>query len=126
MDFNITWKAIYKDKKIKEHSSINKDKYADIDRSKLECIEVSWKGNLIFTQEISGNKRLVMRYRIQRDLMDPSKTTYVFLIGWQKTNLGANTQEITYIFDDGHMVTHDKWDSSIALYSEPILRSDEK
>ena len=126
MDFEITWKAIYKNKALKEHSSKNKDKYTDIDRSSLEAIEVYLKDELIHTVVIDSNKRLVMRYRVTQDLFNPSKTTYVFLVGWQKTSNGKNTQEISYVYPNGVIETSGKWDSSKVLYSTPILRSEEK
>ena len=126
MHFDIIWKAKYNDKTKKEHSSKNKDKYTDIDRSDLKAIEVYLKNDLIHTLELNGNKRLIMRYRVQQDMNNPAKSSYVFMIGWQKTNAGINTQEITYIFPDGTMETAGKWDNSKAMYSEPILRDDEK
>jgi len=126
MDFNIIWKAKYKDKKKKEHSSKNKDKYTDLDRSDLEAIEVYLEDKLIFTQEINGNKRLIMRYRVQQDLNNPAKSTYVFMIGWQKTVDGKNIQEITYVYPDGKIETSGKWDNSKAMYSEPVLRPEER
>ena len=126
MDFEINWKAIYKNKTKKQHNSKEKSKYTDIDRQDLEAIEVYLKDKLIFTQKINGNKRLIMRYRVKQNMMNQNDSSYVFMIGWQKTNNEKNTQEINYIYPNGIIETAGKWDNSKAMYSKPTLRVEEK
>ena len=125
MHFDINWKTIYNKNK-KEHSSFNKDKYTDIDRLDLKGIEVYLKDKLIYTLKLKKNQRLIMRYRVQQDMMNPNKNSYVFLVGWQKTDGGKNTQEITYIYPDGRIEVSGKWDNSKILFCEPKLMLEEK
>jgi len=126
MQFEINWKAKYKDKTKKEHSSFNKDKYTDLDRTDLEAVEVYLKDKLIFTLPINGNKRLIMRYRVKQNMNNPNDSSYVFMVGWQKTDNGKNIQEINYIYPSGKIETAGKWDNSKTMYSEPTLRVEEK
>jgi hypothetical protein len=125
MHYEITWKAKYKNN-INSHSNKNGDKYTDIDRKNLESIEVYLNSKIIHTLLIEKDKRLIMRYRVQQDINNPNKSTYIFLIGWQQTINGKNIQEITYIFPDGKKEVSGKWDNTKALYSEVKLRDDEK
>jgi len=125
MHFDITWKTKYKNSEL-IHSNENGDKYTDINREDLESVEVYLKNEKIHTLILEENKRLIMRYRIQQKLFDSEDSSYVFLIGWQKTIDGKNTQEITCVFPDGSKEVFERWNNEVALYSEIRLRDDEK
>ncbi len=119
----MNWKAIYKDGSSLEQYDGSENKYTAIDRAKLVAFEM-WNNQLITRIDLSDPlKRLIWRRRV--DLGGLSQITRViYLVGWQKTVDGKNTQQIHVIEEDGSFKIIDRW--SEENYSPNLIQQEKE
>lgn len=124
------WRAEYRDgtclNQFNEDGSENK--YPDIDRSKLEYFVLVNEDQfpavvLHFNPE--RNQRLICRLRTHIAGMSGRVLERVWLVGWQETRNGTNTQKIFFVFSDGHIEVTDRFDNKHPWYYSPNLRPEE-
>jgi len=103
------WVSVYNDNtrlpQFNEDGSENK--YQDIDRGKLSSFEFYKDGKIILVCDIAPGARLIYRRRVEQSA--GSEPLVVYILGWQKTLNGLNSQSIvcipeysnTMVFSDG-------------------------
>ena len=110
MSKELIWKAIYSDdtilNQINEDGSSNK--YIDIDRTKLIQFLLYQKDKLILVIHLDEDKKLIFRRRVAMKALS-GEQTIVYLVGWQQNRSGVNQQQISFIFEDGHIEVTDRF-----------------
>lgn len=103
------WVSVYNDNtrlpQFNEDGSENK--YQDIDRTRLSAFEFYKDGKLLLVCELAPGARLIYRKRVEQS--SGGEPHVIYLIGWQKTIEGKNSQSIacvpayndTIVFVDG-------------------------
>lgn len=105
------WKAYYNDgTSLPQFNAAGfENKYADIDRSKLEAFalfkddaivpQFDNGSGLVFALYLEPGQRLIFRRRVEQPA--GGEQTIVYMAGWQQTIEGRNVQSIAYIFPSG-------------------------
>jgi hypothetical protein len=121
------WKAVYQNggelPQYNEDGSENK--YDDIDRKNLSQFMYVIDDKPRLVVHMNKTKRLIYRRRVAQAFFDNKITEVVYLIGWQETILGRNTQMISFLFEDGHVEVVDKFDEDHQWFYPVKFRSDE-
>ena len=124
---NIQWVAEYNDgSHMNQYNGDgSENKYIDIDRDKLSKFIILKNNNPFLILNLTPNKKLIYRKRVAQSLLTNSKQE-VHLVGWQETINGKNIQNISFLFDDGHIEVLDrfynnhKWFYPIKFLSEEL------
>jgi len=97
----MTWTAFYNDQTSlpQFNADDSENKYADIDRAKLEAFALFQHGSLLFALYLEPGQRLIFRRRIEQRV--GGDQTVIYMVGWQQTIHGQNIQSIAYIFPNG-------------------------
>jgi hypothetical protein len=103
------WEAFYNDQSsLKQYNADgSENKYADIDRSKLEAFAFFKDGALVFALYLEPEQRLIFRRRVEQKT--GGEQTIVYMAGWQQTIEGRNVQSIAYIFPSGVVHVAGPW-----------------
>lgn len=121
------WKAVYNDKT--ELSQFNADgsenKYTDIDRGKLIRFDLWCNTHPVLIIHLDGYKRLICRRRVAQKLFSGEKTV-VWLVGWQQTKKGVNSQMICAVFEDGHIEVIDRFIEGHGWFYPIIFMKEER
>jgi len=107
----IIWEAIYNDGTLlpqynDKNDPLSANKYIDIDRSKLVKFNLYKNDILIFSLHLDNSKKLIFRRRVVMKMYSGNKEV-VYLIGWQEKVNNKNVQQISFIFEDGHIEVTD-------------------
>lgn len=110
-NFKYHWNAVYEDNtSLPQYNDDNSEnKYADIDRTKLVAFEFYHNDKLLLVCDIASDARLIYRRRVEQQA--GGELLVVYLVGWQKTILGKNSQSIACVctWKDDLIVFLDGW-----------------
>ena len=102
------WTVVYEDgSELEEKDTL----FGDLIQDKIRHVIISHNAIPIFILHLSPPKRLIMFRRNRKTLNGKNIVTnsnVVFVIGWQETIRGVNTQSLCYIYPDGHIEMKDK------------------
>ena len=106
---SLQWKAFYNDQSSlpQFNADGSENKYADIDRSKLEAFAFFKDDALVFALYLEPGQRLIFRRRVEQPA--GGESTVVYMAGWQQTIEGRNVQSIAYIFPSGAVHMAGPW-----------------
>ena len=106
----VEWKAIYSngDELPQYNEDGTENKYTDIDRDILDKFVLYKEDKPLLVVHLGGNKRLIYR---KRAAVHPGckVAEAVYLVGWQEKNNGTNIQQISFLFEDGHIEVVDRF-----------------
>ncbi len=104
----IHWKAIYNDgTSLSQYTEEGENTYRDIQRDKLGAFEIWDEERLVVRVLLEANRRLICR---RRHFLRAGEDMVIWLVGWQETIEGKNTQSILYILPDKTLVLGGAWD----------------
>lgn len=96
----LQWVAYYGDEVFPQYNPDGtENRYQDIDRDRLTAFALVKDGNLVTRVHFEAGMRLIYRRRVAIRAGD--KVTVCYLVGWQKTENGVNSQAISCVFEHG-------------------------
>lgn len=122
------WLAVYGDNKgLAQYPKAGEEnKYANIDREKLEKFVVltkEEKPRVALVVHLNKDSRLIYRQRVEKRI--GGGETRVWLVGSQTTKDGKNSQYVSAIFEDGHIELLDGWVENSAWFYSPEAHENE-
>jgi len=127
MTYEITWCAVYTDGI--ELNQYNKDgtfnKYTDISRDNLIQFVLYKNNKTVLVLHLDSNKKLIFRRRVAMKVLSDKKEV-VYLVGWQENKNGVNIQQISFIFEDGHIEVVDGFKSDHKWFYPIVFMEDEQ
>ena len=127
MTYELFWKAIYNNgteiNQYNEDGTVNK--YIDIVRTGLVQFVIYNGDKSVLVVHLDSNKNLIFRRRVAMKLIS-SKQEVVYLAGWQENKNGINIQQISFIFEDGHIEVVDGFKKDHKWFRPIIFLEDEK
>jgi hypothetical protein len=129
---NYTWRALYDDgtelnqfERAGEANKGEERKYSDIVRGKLKSFVILRHNIPYVVYHLDNNKRLICRRRVSKSFGGKPEDV-VWLVGYQTIINGKNVQNLSFIFQDGHIEIMDKFDENHKLFYPVVFREEEK
>ena len=120
---NINWKAIHNDETVVTQR--DGKKYTDIDRAQLNQFCLYDNDKLVLVVHLDKNKRLIYRRRVAK-LMSKGTEEIIYFAGWQETVNGKNIQQISFLFEDGHIEIVDGFKEKHKWFYPIVFLDEEK
>ena len=99
----IVWRAIYRGGSLDQYNKDgSENSYRDIDRSRLMAFQLLRDESVIITLHLDAGSRLICRRRrFLTEGISAPRTCY--MVGWQRTDNGVNSQCMAFVTEDGQI-----------------------
>lgn len=124
-----SWKAVYRNGSVLEecNGDGSKNRYGDIDRKRLCQFQlVAGDGKPKIVVHLSRGQQLIYRMRVACPIGKPWLRERVYIVGWHENRGGVNMQQITVLFEDGHVEVLDRFREDTKWFYPVNLRPEER